>query len=77
VGKLILVVVIVAVVVYLAVRLIETRGRLFRRGDGGSAAVRRPHPPRRPSGPMGPDDDPEFLRDLNRRTRKKDPGTED
>lgn len=73
-GKFILVVVVVAVLVYLAVRLIETRGRLFGRGDGGSSAVRRPQPPRRPSGPLGPDDDPDFLRDLNRRSRKKDQG---
>ncbi|MDT0200653.1 hypothetical protein [Nocardioides sp. AE5] len=77
-GKFILVIVVVVLVVYLLVRLIETRGAIFRRGfggSGGSGAVRRPGPTR-PSGPIGPDDDPEFLRDLNRRTRRRDQGRE-
>lgn len=75
VGKLILLLVVIAVVIYVVVRLIETKGALFRRGGGGgSNAVRRPQPPRRPTGPLGPDDDPEFLRDLNRRSRRKDQG---
>ena len=48
--KLLLVVVLVAVAVYLTVRLVQRRGEV--------AA-----PPRRP---LGPDDDPDFLRGLDR-----------
>ncbi|KQY50171.1 MULTISPECIES: hypothetical protein [unclassified Nocardioides] len=71
-GKFILVIVLVTLAVYLVVRLVETRGALFRRGNGGSTAK----PERRPSGPLGPDDDPEFLRDLNRRRPHKDKPTD-
>jgi hypothetical protein len=45
-----------------------------RRNQSGSGAVprRRPKPPTRPSrGPMGPDDDEAFLRDLERRRRRE------
>ncbi|ANY22375.1 hypothetical protein [Gordonia terrae] len=34
-------------------------------GDTPSSGLRRP----RPRGPLGPDDDPDFLRDLDNRTR--------
>lgn len=67
-GKLILLIVVVTFAVYLTVRLIETRGRLFRRPE-----TPPPSPRSRPSRPLGPDDDPDFLRDLNRRPRKGDP----
>jgi hypothetical protein len=44
-------------------------------GGGGSGrgvrAPRRPTPPRA-SRPLAPDDDPEFLRELDRRTRRDD-----
>lgn len=70
-GKFILVIVLVTLTIYLIVWLIETRGAIFRRGSDGESGTRD----RRPSGPLGPDDDPEFLRDLNRRPRKGDPDT--
>jgi hypothetical protein len=67
VGKFFLLIMAVAVVVYVVTRLIETRGHLFRR-----TSQRKPLlPPRTsPNRPLGPDDDPEFLRDLNRRRKK-------
>ena len=57
----------VGIVVYLTVRIIERRGL-------------RPHP--RPPGPrpMGPDDDPDFLWDLNKkykRSKKDKPRPDD
>ena len=44
-----------------------------RRNQSGSSGVpRRPKPPTRPSrGPVGPDDDEAFLRDLERRRRRE------
>ena len=71
--KFLLLVIVLAVAIYLTVRLIERRG-----GRGGSfgAALKRPNRPNRPARPLGPDDDPDFLRDLNRRKRQKDePGS--
>lgn len=50
--KVILVVALIAVAIYLAVRVIERRRGLTSRGS----------PPRRR--PRGPDDDPDFLRGL-------------
>ena len=43
-------------------------------GGGGSRGIGRPRPPRPPrtSRPLAPDDDPEFLRELDRRTRRDD-----
>ena len=71
--KFLLVVAVVAVAVYLLVRVIERRG-VRRRGDGGSGGKAVP---RRP---IGPDDDPEFLWDLDKRKRRpkrpEDPGPE-
>lgn len=78
VGKLFLAVVLVGVAVYLVVRATELwmsrRDRAARRGPGpGTSGPRVPRlRPPRPSGPIGPDDDPEFLRDLNRRKPKDD-----
>jgi hypothetical protein len=73
VGKLLLVIVVLGVAIYLLVRLIELQAsrRRKRGGGGGALGKLRPAPPK-PSGPIGPDDDPEFLRDLNRRKRHKD-----
>ena len=41
---------------------------------GGPGRVRAPRPPRRQRAvrPIAPDDDPEFLRELERRTRRDD-----
>jgi hypothetical protein len=49
--KVLLVVVLIAVAIYFTVRLVQRRGQVA-------------PPPRRP---IGPDDDPDFLRDLGRR----------
>lgn len=65
--KFLLVVIFLAVTIYLLVRLLEQRSG---RGGALGAKLRRPAPPSRP---MGPDDDPEFLRDLNRRKPKPKP----
>jgi hypothetical protein len=57
VGKFLLVVVILAVAIYFTVRVIQRRGLL---------------PDRRPEQrPFGPDDDPDFLRDLDRKRRRR------
>jgi hypothetical protein len=42
--------------------------------NGPHVAGRPPQPPRtaRPARPLAPDDDPEFLRELQRRTRRDD-----
>jgi hypothetical protein len=55
--KFLLVVILIAVMVYLTVRVIQRRGIL--------PPPRRSTPPR----PLGPDDDPDFLRDLNRKRK--------
>ncbi len=55
VGKFLLLLILLAVAIYLTVRVIERRGIAPRRS-------RRP-----PERPVGPDDDPDFLRDLDRR----------
>ncbi|CAM3151967.1 hypothetical protein NODU109028_00165 [Nocardioides dubius] len=66
---MLLLLIVIAVVIYLVVRTVETRGHPFRRPPG-----RRPSGGGRgPSRPVAPDDDPEFLRDLNRRRKKRDP----
>ena len=64
-GKFVLVILLIALAIYLLVRLVERRG--LRRRLGGL-------PPRqaRPSGPLGPDDDPDFIWRLNRRKRHPD-----
>lgn len=64
--KFLLVFLVLAVTIYLVVRLLERRG-----GRGGSNGARL-RPPPRPNRPIGPDDDPDFLRDLNRRRRHKE-----
>lgn len=68
--KLLLVVALFAVITYLTVRVIERRGQ---------PAARRGHPAqgvrRRPARPAAPDDDEEFLRELDR--RRLDPGDDE
>jgi len=66
--KVLLVVVLFAVATYYLIRVIERRGVYH--------PVRRPEP-RAPSRPVAPDDDEEFLRDLDRKRRHPedpDPG---
>jgi hypothetical protein len=61
--KFLLLVILVAVAVYALVRVIQRRGVLPRH-----------QPPSSPPRPLGPDDDPDFLRDLDRKRRhKRDP----
>ncbi len=61
--KVLLVVVLFAVATYCLIRVIERRGV--------ARPVRRPQPrqPRRPQRPVAPDDDEDFLRDLDRKRR--------
>lgn len=59
--KLLLVVVVFAALTYVAVRVIERRGV--------APTQRRRSAPRPPTRPVSPDDDPDFLRDLDRRRR--------
>lgn len=62
--KFLLVILLLAVAVYLTVRLAESRA---------SGAPLRPKRPRRePPRIVAPDDDPEFLRELERRRRQRD-----
>ncbi len=59
---------VIAVVVYLTTRAIE------RRLEAGQGGQQRPpqRPNARPSRPVAPDDDPEFLRSLEWEKRKRD-----
>ena len=68
-GKFLLVVLVFAALTYTVFWLLE------RRRAGGPAARRTPTRPAPRT--MGPDDDEEFLRDLNRRYRPRDPGPGD
>ncbi len=70
--KFLLVVIVFAAAVYLLVRMLQDRGLPDRgRGAGGLAGPpRRPRPPGPPS-VKGPDDDEDFLRDLDRERRKR------
>jgi hypothetical protein len=56
--KFVIVVLLIAVAIYLLVRVIERRG----------VAPRMPTPPSR-RGPLGPDDDDDFLWGLNKKRR--------
>jgi hypothetical protein len=63
--KFLLVVVLVGVAVYLIVRVIQRRGLM-------PPTKPKPKPPR----PMGPDDDPDFMRDLDKKKKHpEDPDT--
>jgi len=57
--RFLVVVILVAVAVYFTVRAIQ------RRGVAPAPHRPKPQPPR----PMGPDDDPDFLRDLDRKRK--------
>jgi len=59
--KFLLVVILVAIAVYLATRSLQGRG---------GASLPRPRPRRsEPPRVLGPDDDPDFLRDLDRKRK--------
>lgn len=60
--KILLVVLVVAIAIYAFTRLVEKRRR------GGRSA---PRPPQGPPRVMGPDDDPDFLRNLERERRRR------
>jgi len=68
--KFLLVVVVLGVAVYFLVRFLQRRGgSVLRRGGSDKPAARpRPAAPRRP---VAPDDDPDFLRDLDRKKRHR------
>ena len=57
--KFLLVVILLAVAIYFTVRVIQRRGILPQR--------------RSDHRPFGPDDDPDFLRDLDRKRRRRKP----
>ena len=61
--KFLLVAALFALVVYLTIRVIERRG-IRRPGDGGGQ--------REPRRPLGPDDDPDFLWNLDKKKRHPD-----
>ncbi|MEQ6902405.1 hypothetical protein [Nocardioides sp. YIM 152588] len=65
--KFLLVVIIIAIAVYFAVRLIQDGGFSSSGAKRPGPAPRRPHRPAKPSRPVAPDDDEEFLRDLDRK----------
>ena len=60
--KILLVVLLIALVVYGVTRMIERRGL---------SRPRRPQRPAQPPRQVAPDDDPDFLRDLERRKRRE------
>ncbi|GAB2871955.1 hypothetical protein [Nocardioides pacificus] len=70
--KFVLVVAVFALAFYLTIRVIERRG-LQGGGGRGEGPGTRPAPPR----PLGPDDDPDFLWQLDRRKRHPEKGTDD
>jgi hypothetical protein len=55
----------IALAIYLVVRMAQ-------RGGTSGTAVRRPSPPPAPRRPIAPDDDLDFLRDLERKRRHPD-----
>ena len=65
--KFLLVVIVLGALVYLIVRLIQRRGFITRRA--GSAGRTFPRPPERRT--IAPDDDPDFLRGLDRKRRRR------
>lgn len=69
---MLLVIAVFAVATYLTIRLLERRGLVSERT---SSRLRRPQPRPRPRA-VAPDDDEDFLRDLDRKRRQPgdDPG---
>lgn len=58
--KFLLIVLLIAIMVYAVTRVLERRGK--------PPVQRRPQGPPRP---LGPDDDPDFLREIERRRRRR------
>jgi hypothetical protein len=65
--KILLVLIVLGALVYLLVRLVQ-RGTLTLKPGARSA---RPTPPPRQRRTIAPDDDPDFLRDLDRKRKHK------
>ena len=63
--KVLLVVALFALVTYGLIRIIERRGLSSPKRGRGSSGGSRPKPR-----PVAPDDDPDFLRDLDRKRRR-------
>ena len=63
--------VVLGVAIYFLVRVVQARGLL---SDGGTATTQPHRPVRRPQKPriVAPDDDEDFLRDLDRKRLEKD-----
>lgn len=61
--KLLLFVLAIAIVTYVVIRLLQDRGISV----GHQVQRRRAPRPQRPSRPLAPDDDEDFLRDLDRK----------
>jgi hypothetical protein len=61
--------VILGALVYLAFWVIDRRVDV---GNEEERAARRPKPAKPSGGPVGPDDDEDFLRELDRRRRSQD-----
>jgi hypothetical protein len=68
--KFLLVVVVLGVAVYFLVRFVQRRGgSVLHPGRPGRPPAPRPKP--NPPRPVAPDDDPDFLRDLDRKKRHR------
>jgi hypothetical protein len=67
VPTLLAMVIVVSAVVILVMRASATSGQ-----RGRPSRPRMPRPPRPARRPVAPDDDPDFLRELERRTRRDD-----
>ncbi|SNR96987.1 hypothetical protein SAMN06893096_101117 [Geodermatophilus pulveris] len=60
------------VVLVVAIAVVVLVLRAAERSGAKQAGAPRPRPQRRPVRPVAPDDDPEFLRELERRARRDD-----
>lgn len=66
--KVLLVVIVLAVATYLVIRFLQDRTLPGRPGGGSPArGQQRPRRPQTPPRPVAPDDDEDFLRDLDRK----------
>ena len=70
--KFLLVVIVLGVAVYLVVRFLQRRGLSSLRRGARTRPAPKPKPrPTQPRRPVAPDDDPDFLRDLDRKKRHR------
>ncbi|GAB2771893.1 hypothetical protein GCM10027020_26280 [Nocardioides salsibiostraticola] len=70
--KFLLVVILFAVATYFLVRTLQERGAAPGGGQGGTRPRRAPRGPRTPPRIIAPDDDEDFLRDLDRKRKNPD-----